>query len=29
MEKIDYLIEYLLKDSGRENFDYSNMDKIS
>ena len=29
MEKIDYLIEYLLKESGRENFDYSNRDKKS
>ena len=29
MEKIDYLIEYLLKESGRENFDYSNTDKKS
>lgn len=29
MEKIDYLIEYLLKDSGKENFDYSNIDKKS
>ena len=27
MEKIDYLINYLLKESGRENFDYSNMNK--
>lgn len=27
MEKIDYLIEYLLKESGRENFDYNNRDK--
>ena len=27
MEKIDYLINYLLKESGRENFDYSNIDK--
>ena len=23
MEKLDYLIDYLLKESGRENFDYS------
>ena len=29
MEKIDYLIGYLLKESGRENFDYSNGDKKS
>ena len=29
MEKIDYLIEYLLKESGRGNFDYSNRDKKS
>ena len=29
MEKIDYLIEYLLKESGRKNFDYSNRDKKS
>ena len=29
MEKIDYLIDYLLKESGRENFDYSNRDKKS
>ena len=29
MEKIDYLIEYLLKESGRENFDYNNRDKKS
>ena len=29
MEKIDYLIEYLLKEFGRENFDYSNRDKKS
>lgn len=29
MEKIDYLIEYLLKESGRENFDYSDRDKKS
>ena len=29
MEKLDYLIEYLLKESGRENFDYSNRDKKS
>ncbi|MBQ9314154.1 MAG: protein-ADP-ribose hydrolase [Clostridia bacterium] len=29
MEKIDYLIGYLLKESGRENFDYSNRDKKS
>lgn len=27
MEKIDYLIDYLLKESGREELDYSNMDK--
>lgn len=27
MEKLDYLIDYLLKESGRENFDYSNRDK--
>lgn len=29
MEKLDYLIEYLLKESGRENFDYSDRDKKS
>jgi len=29
MEKIDYLIEYLLKESGRESFDYSDRDKKS
>ena len=29
MEKIDYLIEYLLKESGRKNFDYNNRDKSS
>ena len=29
MEKIDYLIEYLLKESGRESFDYSHRDKKS
>ena len=29
MEKIDYLIEYLLKESGRKNFDYNNRDKKS
>ena len=29
MEKIDYLIEYLLKESGRNNFDYTNRDKKS
>ena len=29
MEKIDYLIEYLLKESGREDFDYSSRDKKS
>ena len=29
MEKIDYLIEYLLKESGRKNFNYSNRDKKS
>ena len=29
MEKLDYLIEYLLKESGRGNFDYSNRDKKS
>ena len=29
MEKIDYLIEYLLKESGRENFDYRDRDKKS
>lgn len=29
MEKIDYLIDYLLKESDRENFDYSNKDKKS
>ena len=29
MKKIDYLIEYLLKESGRKNFDYNNRDKSS
>ncbi len=29
MEKLDYLVEYLLKESGRENFDFSNRDKKS
>ena len=29
MEKIDFLIEYLLKESGREEFDYGNRDKKS
>ena len=29
MEKLDYLIEYLLKESGRGKFDYSNRDKKS
>ncbi len=29
MEKIDYLIEYLLKESGREKMDYSSKDKKS
>ncbi|MBR2587650.1 MAG: protein-ADP-ribose hydrolase [Bacilli bacterium] len=29
MEKLDYLVEYLLKESGRENFDYSDRDKKS
>ena len=29
MEKLDYLIKYLLKESGRNNFDYSNSDKKS
>lgn len=29
MEKLDYLVEYLLKESGRENFDCSNRDKKS
>lgn len=27
MEKLDYLIEYLLKESGKENFEYSNINK--
>ena len=27
MERLDYLIDYLLKESGRDNFDYSNRDK--
>ena len=27
MEKIDYLIDYLLKESGRDKFDYSSRDK--
>ena len=29
MERLDYLIDYLLKESGRNNFDYSNRDKKS
>ena len=29
MEKIDYLIVYLLKESGRESFNYNNRDKKS
>lgn len=29
MDNLDYLIEYLLKESGRENFEYSNRDKKS
>ena len=29
MEKLDFLIEYLLRESGRENFNYSNRDKKS
>lgn len=29
MERLDYLIDYLLKESGRDNFDYSNRDKKS
>ena len=29
MEKIDYLIHYLLKETGRETLDYSNRDKKS
>lgn len=29
MEKLDYLIEYLIKESGRKNFDFSNRDKRS
>ena len=29
MEKLDYLIEYLLKESGRGKFDYFNRDKKS
>lgn len=29
MEKIDFLIKYLLKESGREDFDYTNRDKKS
>lgn len=29
MEKLDYLIEYLLKESGREKFDYNNRNKKS
>ena len=29
MGKLDFLIDYLLKESGRENFDYSNRDKKS
>ena len=29
MEKLDYLVEYLLKESGRENFDFSIRDKKS
>ena len=27
MEKIDYLIDYLLKESGRDKFDFSSRDK--
>ena len=27
MKKLDYLIEYLLKESGRKDFEYSNIDK--
>lgn len=27
MEKLDYLIEYLLKEAGKENFEYSNINK--
>lgn len=27
MEKLDYLIDYLLKESERTDFDYSNRDK--
>lgn len=29
MEKIDYLIEYLLREAGRNTFDYANSDKKS
>lgn len=29
MKKLDYLIKYLLRESGRENFDFSNRDKKS
>ena len=29
MEKIDYLIEYLLKEAGRDGFNYSSRDKKS
>ena len=29
MEKLDYLIDYLLKESGRTNLNYSNRDKKS
>ncbi len=29
MEKLDYLIDYLLKESERTDFDYSNIDKKS
>ena len=27
MEKLDYIIDYLLKECGKEDFDYSNRDK--
>ena len=27
MKRLDYIIDYLLKESGRDNFDYSNRDK--
>ena len=29
MEKIDYLIDYLLKESSRDKFDYSSRDRTN